>query len=66
MWEQELFDFTRQLLDDCFKVLQQEFIQQEIDELRKKVVQYQKQQDYSEMNHTLTRIMNLTRQIKEI
>lgn len=66
IWEQELFDFTRQLLDDCFKVLQQEFIQQEINELRKKVVQYQKQQDYSEMNHTLTRIMNLTRQIKEI
>mgnify|MGYP003521721407 CR=1 FL=1 len=35
-------------------------------ELRKKVVQYQKQQNYSEMNQTLTRIMSLTRQIKAL
>lgn len=66
MWEQELFGFTSQILDDCFTVLQHEFIQQEINELRKKVVQYQKQQNYSEMNQTLTRIMSLTRQIKAL
>lgn len=66
MWDQEIFDYSDQVLDDCFKVINQEFIQQEINELRKKVLQYQKQQDYTKSNEVLVRIMNLTRQIKAI
>ncbi|XJS11603.1 DNA primase [Aerococcaceae bacterium WGS1372] len=66
MWEQEIFEFSTQVLKDCFNVIDQEFIQQEINELRKKVIQYRKQQDYSKLNEVMIRIMNLTRQIKAI
>lgn len=66
MWENEIFEFSAQVLKDCFNVIDQEFIQQEINELRKKVKEYQKQQDYTKLNEVMVRIMNLTRQIKEI
>lgn len=66
MWEQEIFEFSKKILDDCFNVLKQEFIIQEINELRDKLTLFQQQQNHSEINQTLTRIMNLTRQIKAL
>lgn len=66
MWEIEIFEFSNQVIKDCFNVIDQEFIQQEINELRKKVTEYQKQQDYTKLNEVMVRIMNLTRQIKAI
>lgn len=64
IWEVDLISYSSEVLEDCFKVIEQEFVQQEITELRKKLTLFQKENNYIEMHETLNRIMSLTRQIK--
>lgn len=64
IWEVELIAYSSEVLDDCFKVIEEEFIQKEIKELRKKLLVFQKENNFIEMNEALNKIIILTRQIK--
>lgn len=64
IWEYEVSEYHDEIMLDCIKAIDEEFIQLEIDELRNKMTESQKNQDYQELNELITKIMRLTRKIK--
>lgn len=64
IWDFEVLDYEEQVLVDCLKVIDREFLKQEINLLKEKLSDYERQQRYNEVNETITKIMTLTRQLK--
>lgn len=64
MWELEIDHYTDKIMEDCLKVIEKAFIDQEIKELMQQVKEAQKQQDHQQLMELSTRITSLTRQLK--
>lgn len=64
MWEDELFDYSYELINDCFLVLEDTFTLLKIDELKQQLQQHTKDRNTEEINHTMQQIFQLTKQLK--
>lgn len=64
IWENDAHGYSDEIMQDCIVAIEQEFIQLQIDELRKKVSIYEKEQRYSEADDLMMTIIQLNRQLK--
>lgn len=65
IWESDPLGYSNDIIDDCLRVISEEFLYLEIKELRQKSEQYRKEQKYTENNEVINRIMSLNRQLKK-
>lgn len=64
VWDQLKADYSDKIMSDCIKTIQEAFIHEEISDLRKKLEQYQLENNVNAMNQTMTQMMYLMRKIK--
>lgn len=65
IWESDPLGYADEIIEDCLRVINEEFIHLEIKELRQKSERYRKEQKYTENNEVINRIMSLNRQLKK-
>lgn len=64
IWENDPLGFADSIMEDCLRVIDQEFITLQIKELRQKLEICQREQRSSDSYEIINRIMQLTRQLK--
>ncbi len=65
IWESDPLGYSDEIIEDCLRVVNEEFIHLEIKELRQKSERYRKEHKYTENNEVINRIMSLNRQLKK-
>lgn len=65
IWESDPLGYSDEIINDCLRVINEEFILLEIKELKQKSEQYRKEQKFTENNEVINRIMSLNRQLKK-
>lgn len=64
IWEKDPMAYSDQIINDCLKVMNEEFVNLEIKELSQQMVVYRKEQKNNEANALAIKILQLTRQLK--
>ena len=64
LWESEPTQYSDDLMHDCIHVIEQEFTLLQIQELRDKIKQLEKENRFNEVNELMLQIIQLNRQLK--
>lgn len=64
IWENDPLGYSDEMMLDCMHAIEQEFIQLQINELRKKIATYEAEHRHTEADDLMMKIIQLNRQLK--